>query len=905
MADRYAHEVRRDPWGIPHLTAGSVDALAFAQGREAARERTWQLELGRWRVEGTSAARLGASALEWDVFARQSRLADTAQRAFARLDVTTRGWVQAYVDGVNSALPQAVRWSYEHRELGVVDEPAQWEPWTPLGIWLVEHALFGTMPHKLWRFHVARTLGPEALRWLSVDDPATSGSNAWALAGSRTRSGLPLLAGDPHRVLELPGVYQQVHLVCPGVDVAGLAVPGVPGLAHVAHAGTVAWGITNAMADAQDLFVERLVDRDGVPGCLGPDGWEPLRHSTTETVHVRGTDDVPVEVLETLRGPVVVRRTGTGPAGEEECLSVRIPSRVEPDVGTAAARALLTARTVDDVERALRGWVEPVNSVLVAGSDGRVRHLLAGRVPERTDRDSPWPREAWSAWASWHGFAVLPARDVGEVYVAANDRRPETAAFSAHFAPGHRARRIAELLGDRYGLAVDDLAAVQLDTRSAPARTLQQLLADLELDTTLGAVRDRLVAWDARMDATSTDAGLFARWRGALVRSLCADPVLADLLRPNGFPLLYFWFTHVHERVAGALDRLCAGLGPADLDLRRHAAAALAEVASDLREVTWGSLHHVDPVHALEPLADVRPPAVPAVPLAGDTECVLATASVPGTGDSVWRGPVARWVFDLADRRASRWVVPFGASGQAASPHLHDQLPLWARGDLVPVDPDPADLVLDETWPPTRRPEEHPVTTTPSTARADEVGGADVPGLGRIWFRRLDPDADAAQVHAWVTQDRARFWGMVDHDVEQVREVYRFVDGLSTHHAFLLHVGDQPAGIFQTYQPEHDPVGECYPVEPGDLGMHLLLAPARERVPGFTERVGGVLTSWMFADPAVRRVVAEPDARNDAAIARLERSGFALGPLVDKPEKRARLVFLTRARYEQLLAVPA
>lgn len=898
MAERYAHEVHRDPRGVPRLTARSLDGLAFAQGREAARERTWQLELGRWRVEGTSAARLGASAVEWDVFARQVRLADTARRAYARLDPVTARWVDAYVEGVNSALPQCVRRSHEHRELGVADEAVRWEPWTPLGIWLVEHALFGALPHKLWRFHVARTLGEQALLWLSVEDPATSGSNAWAVAGHRTASKAPLLAGDPHRVIELPGVYQQVHLVCPGVDVAGLAIPGVPGVAHFGHAGTVAWGVTNAMADAQDLFTERLADRDGVRGCTGPEGWEPLLHSGTEVVHVRGADDVEIDVLETARGPVVVRGTGRGPDGEEECLSLRTPVRAELDLGTVAALQLLHARTVDDVQDALGGWVEPVNSVLVAGSDGRVRHLVAGRVPARDAGVSPVPRSAWAPDAAWRGYASPGAREVTDVYVAANDRRADTAPFSDHFAPAHRARRVAALLDGRTDLTVDDLTRMHVDTLSAPARTLQHLLAGLDLDVTLAAVRDRIVAWDARMEADSLGAGLFARWRGAFVRSLCTDPALAPLLRPNGLPLLYSWFTHVHERVGGALERLAAGLGPADLDVGRHATVALAEVAVEPRDVSWGELHHVDPVHPLDHLPGTHPPRVPRTPLAGDTDCVLATASVPGVGDSVWRGPVARWVFDLADRRASRWVVPFGASGHAGSPHLHDQLPLWARGDLVPLDPAPDHLVLDETWPPAGG----SVTSTPTTtARAGEVGGADVPGLGRVWFRRLDPDRDAEQVHAWVMQDRARFWGMGDHDVEQVRKVYRFVDALVTHHAFLLHVDDLPAGVFQTYQPEHDPVGECYPVAAGDLGMHLLLAPAREHVPGFTGRVGAVLAGWMFADPAVRRVVGEPDARNEAAVARLVRSGFELGPVVDKPEKRAQLVFLDRSRYEAVL----
>jgi len=130
----------------------------------------------------------------------------------------------------------------------------------------VQHALFGAFPSKLWRQHVAATLGEEAVGLLGRETPHDSGSNAWALTGDRTATGAPLVAGDPHRVLESPNVYQQVHLVCDdpddAFDVVGLAFPGVPGVQHFGHAGPVAWAVTNAMADDQDLFVEHL-RRDG------------------------------------------------------------------------------------------------------------------------------------------------------------------------------------------------------------------------------------------------------------------------------------------------------------------------------------------------------------------------------------------------------------------------------------------------------------------------------------------------------------------------------------------------------------------------------------------------------------------------------------------------------------------
>ena len=125
-------------------------------------------------------------------------------------------------------------------------------------MFLVQHILFATFPNKLFRAHVAGTLGPDAVALFSIEAPVWSGSNAWAAHGSATATGAPLIAGDPHRLLELPGVYQQVHLACPDFDAVGFAFPGVPGLPHFGHTGHAAWAITNAMADYQDLFEEEL-----------------------------------------------------------------------------------------------------------------------------------------------------------------------------------------------------------------------------------------------------------------------------------------------------------------------------------------------------------------------------------------------------------------------------------------------------------------------------------------------------------------------------------------------------------------------------------------------------------------------------------------------------------------------
>jgi penicillin amidase len=244
-------ETYRDDWGIPHLRADSARELAVAQGRNAAADRAWQLEVERHRSRGSTAAFLGADAVGWDTFARQVRLDDTARRCYDALDEPTRDWVDAYVEGVNAGLAAGARRAPEFAATGLT--PGRWEPWTPFGVWLANHILFAGFPGKLWRDEVTRRLGPAAVGLFSVEGPGTSGSNGWLVAGDRTASGAAILAGDPHRFIEAPGVYQQIHLACPEFDVVGLAVPGVPGIAHFGHAGGVAWAITNATADYQDL----------------------------------------------------------------------------------------------------------------------------------------------------------------------------------------------------------------------------------------------------------------------------------------------------------------------------------------------------------------------------------------------------------------------------------------------------------------------------------------------------------------------------------------------------------------------------------------------------------------------------------------------------------------------------
>jgi penicillin G amidase len=658
----------RDAYGVPHIRATDVLDLARGQGYAVARDRAWQLEYQRRRATGSAAEVLGAPQVAWDTWARQARVGDTARRAFAALTEESRAFVTAFVDGLNAGLHSDAP---ELRRLDLV--PAAWEPWTPLAVFHAQHLLFASLPSKLWHHRARAVLGPdEAL--LSRDPAYSAGSNAWAVGGARTASGLPLIGGDPHRVIESPGVYAQVRLACEdpadAFDVAGFTFPGVPGVQHFAQAGSVAWAITNAVADYQDVFEESLDDV--------VDGHE-------ETFAVRGADPVTVEVLATERGPLfeVDRARGRG-------LSLRNASTVLGDLGFDALLPLLRARTVDDVDRALDAWVEPVNNVVIADTEGTVRFRNAGRVPLRPEANRQGVVSGRDQATAWTGWVELPRHDVpadGQV-VTANERRgSESDLLGTEFAPAHRADRIQELLLGREGLTADDFAAIHGDAAATTARPMLALLRELEPSPAGEEVHRTILGWDGVMTADSRGAAAFAAWRTALTRRLCAETVLAPLADDSVHGPLFAPYLELAGHVGLALEPLVLADAPFGLDVRRLATAALDDAAG--HPGTWGETHVLGPTHAFDLAdADLDPPPLPATPVSGDIDTVRCTGWLPAITDECYRGSVGRYVWDLADRSRSGWVVPMGASGDPRSPHHLDQLEAWAEARLVPIELD-------------------------------------------------------------------------------------------------------------------------------------------------------------------------------------------------------------------------
>ena len=503
--------------------------------------------------------------------------------------------------------------------------------------------------------------------------------------GGRTASGLPIIAGDPHRILESPGVYQQVQLSCPEFDVVGFAFPGVPGIQHFAHAGDVAWAITNAMADYQDLYVEQLRrGGDGVEA-RGSDGWY-VADSRVEEIEVAGRPGDASRSSSPGRGPVFV---GGPDAGEG--LSLRTPAYVGRDLGFDAFLPLLRARSVDDVDRALDRWVEPVNNVVIADVSGAVRYRVAGRVPQRDEAARVAPVPAWDERHIWRGWVDdLPRTDVPAdgALVTANERRgPESAPIGRVFAPPHRAapdHRAARRpdRADRLGRGRGPPRHLARSGRVVCARSSTRLDGSAPRPRRCARPSPTGTAtWTptAPAPAPSRRCGVhsYACSPPRTSSRPCAAVAIPGAVRSVARP----------DRAAGAPARPAArGLGsPWGIDLPALAAAApragrrrrrARDVGSHARLGTGGRTRG-------------RPRA------ATPTRCCRTSERPRGHRPASLRGPVARYVWDLSDRSQSRWIVPLGAAGDPSDPHHHDQLELWAGGRLVPVVTDPHQLTED------------------------------------------------------------------------------------------------------------------------------------------------------------------------------------------------------------------
>ncbi len=725
-------EIVRDSLGIPHVRAASLRDSFFGQGFAHAQDRLWQMVFDRARAAGSAAALAGRTLLDSDILMRRLDLVASARADYDAFDDDTRMMLDAYAAGVNAFIDTTTTLPVELDLLGVTPDP--WHPWDAGAIFKVRHVLMGTWGSKLWRARVLAALGPEAVPSLgmrggeagvvivppgteyheAIGDlaplmpgiealsrlPEAAGSNNWAVSGSRTASGKPLVGGDPHRFLDVPNVYYQNHLTCPEADVIGYSFAGIPGFPHFGHNAHVAWCITHAAADYQDLYVERFRDDGGSLQYAVGDTWRPAE-ARRETIEVRGDEPVEIDVVVTRHGPVVV-----GDARSGYAIALRYSALDRPNPGFRCLVPQMRATSVADLDEAMRDWVDPCNSLTMADVHGAIGYLHRGRVPLRHAANGWLPVPGWNDEHEWQGdipFEELPrSRDPEPGWIATANNRVVGDDYpyylSLDYAPPYRAMRVIARLEALDGATIDDIEAMHADRQSIPSRWLVDALAGLALDDPLAqAARERLAAWDGVMDKELVEPAIYAVTREHLTRHVLQRPAAAALA-PNPYPgepaamgpAARLW-SQIPRMLRDGDTSLLADGETWDAPLAAAFAEAVAflsaELGDDLDQWRWERLHRTRPVHPLSALLPDAAEALnpPSVTLGGDADTLQAAGTFPGQSYFINGTSVARYAFDLGSWDMSRWVSPLGASGHPGSPHYADQAESWSAVRMRPM----------------------------------------------------------------------------------------------------------------------------------------------------------------------------------------------------------------------------
>jgi penicillin amidase len=734
--------IYRDRWGIPHVEAQTLHDAFFGQGFATAQDRLWHMDLDRRRARGRSAELLGEAAIAQDVTMRRFRIGPSVESDVAALNGETRGMLEAYAAGVNAFLETTERLPVEYGLVAEEKDARQLiEPWRPsdsLAVFKVRHILMGVFEAKLWRARLVARLGPEktaelvrgyqpghllivppgteydgplldGLEELSrhldalqgLRDGVGAGSNSWALSGERTASGLPLLAGDPHRALDVPNVYYQNHIRCPEFDAIGLSFPGCPGFPHFGHNAQAAWCVTHAGADYQDLYLERFRQVGGALRYEYRGRWLPadVRH---EVISARGDGRTELDVVSTRHGPVIA-----GDPARGHGVAFRYSATAEPNVGLQCLPRMLAAKSADELEEAMRDWVDPCNNFLFADAHGTIGYLNRGRVPVRPMANAWLPVPGWTGDYEWRGFIpfdeLVRSRNPKTGYlVTANNRiagRDYPHYIALDYAPDYRARRIVERVRDMRGAAVEDMAAIHGERLSFPGAIYSLLLAALEpADEASREALARLAGWQGEMDPASVGPTIYSAFRLrlheiVLEHLLGAETAAAMLSDPGRGAAAHL--AQIASRLATMAERNDTSWLPPGTSWSEACARALAEgvrrlserYGEDMTGWTWGRVHHTHPTH---PLSRVLPDRAglldpPRAPAGGDGDTPQAASYRAAEPFLVSSTSVARYVFDTADWENSRWIVPLGASGHPGSRHYADQMAAWADLLLIPM----------------------------------------------------------------------------------------------------------------------------------------------------------------------------------------------------------------------------
>jgi penicillin G amidase len=557
--------VKYDDNGVPHIFAENDEDLFFAQGYIIARDRLWQMDFYTRVTSGRLSEVMGPLALDFDRYNRRLQLPEGAAKlaeAFMR-DPVSKMVAESYSAGINAYIQQV-----EYKDLSIEFKILGYKPeaWSPLKTALVEMLMRKDMNARSDDYRMSNTLakhGKEVVNDLFPDYPVEEspivpkgtkwdftpvaipkvpemlkasvaarlevesenpgiGSNNWAVHGSRTSSGLPLLASDPHLGLSLPSIWYQMQLVSPTVNVYGVCVPGWPGIG-IGFNKDVAWGMTNVGSDVFDFYQIKFKDKTQTE--YQYDGqWRPVTIKVNE-FSVKGEAKA---VLDTVRythhGPILYS-TGETPFMGDLPVGHALTWIGPVALGNSLKGLYMInrAKNYDDYRAIMPYLASPAFNVVFASNQNDVAITSAGHLPLKWKEQGKFILDGsnsahdWRAWipVEQNPYVKNPARG----YVSSANQFPADLSYPYYlgwkFAPGERGIRINERLENMKQATVDSLRLMQNDNFNVEARRiLPDLLKMLEKDAGSKAnpAYAILSQWNLRNDPDQLAPTIFERW---------------------------------------------------------------------------------------------------------------------------------------------------------------------------------------------------------------------------------------------------------------------------------------------------------------------------------------------------------------------------------------------------------
>lgn len=734
--------VLRDEHGIPYIFAQNTPDLIRAQGFVTAQDRLFQIEGYRAIATGRLAEAVGEAGLASDRQIRLLGLRRNAERHAKLLSPEARDFLLWYAEGMNAYITaHADDHPLELKLAGFVPRPWSLEDmvtvlhfvnWSQAANFKAELGMqklidkFGAdkalrellpvnvnpdrtlQPVIVGSTAGALPLGVQDIELLAGLDeiaapmaPLAVGSNNWAIGKSRSASGAAVLVNDPHLDARmLPGIWHPVGLFTPEIQAVGAALPVVPGI-QVGRTAHVAFGVTNAYGDSQDLFIEKLAP--GQPDqYVDGDKLRPFQ-IIDEVIRIKDKDapggfrEETMRVRATVRGPIV-----TGPIGGydgDTLLSLRMASAELPGGGIGFDQ-LLSARTIGDVDKAAQAMDVVYFNYVFVDKAGGIGHRSTGRVPVRASRQGAYPKLV-GASDDWQGFIppaqmpsmIAPARDW--VGTANNDTRPDGYAFdySSYFASSYRIRRIAEVLEQAKSMRTEDQRALMMDAQNLQAPRLKPaMIAALQADAAQADFVRILAGWDGRDDQDLAAPLIYHALYERLVYETYVDE-MGDKLARSWLGQWYAWQERFDELAKTPdspwFDDVRTPQKETLPDLvRRSAAMVRAELqarhGADASKWKWGDEHRI---HFFSPLRRSGTGrdwlGYAEAPMSGSGATLLRALSPFMGGFDVQFFASMRLVADMGDDDKIEAVVSGGVVDRQFHPHQKDQLPAWTEGRLL------------------------------------------------------------------------------------------------------------------------------------------------------------------------------------------------------------------------------